>query len=269
MEIRGHGLIATALHAYRDRLPDVLAFAKGVATSAPLQVAAYDREARDLYEAIEDCRRDGRRLIYFSSGGSIYGPSEEPRAEDDALFPVNAYGRHQVVCETVIRMAEVRHLIVRLPNVVGSGRNPAQLVPALVAQCLDGRVTVFADATRDLIGVDDTARLVVRLLEVAPDAGTVQVASGISSPVPALVAEVQRILGTSALEEVRPGGDRQGFATDRLVQLLGDEATFAADYPTMILRRYVPDIARRLRLPRDKPDTTGGPEPRPGPAAGG
>jgi nucleoside-diphosphate-sugar epimerase len=269
MEIRGHGLIATALHVYRDRLPDVLAFAKGVATSAPLQVAAYDREARDLYEAIEDCRRDGRRLIYFSSGGSIYGPSEEPRAEDDSLFPVNAYGRHQVVCETVIRMAEVRHLIVRLPNVVGSGRNPAQLVPALVAQCLDGRVTVFADATRDLIGVDDTARLVVRLLEVAPDAGTVQVASGISSPVSALVAEVQRILGTSALEEVKPGGDRQGFATDRLVQLLGDEATFAADYPTMILRRYVPDIARRLRLPRDKPDATGGPEPRPEPAAGG
>ena len=269
MEICGHGLMATALHAYRDRLPDVLAFAKGVATSAPLQVAAYDREARDLYEAIEDCRRDGRRLIYFSSGGSIYGPSEEPRAEDDSLFPVNAYGRHQVVCETVIRMAEVRHLIVRLPNVVGSGRNPAQLVPALVAQCLDGRVTVFADATRDLIGVDDTARLVVRLLEVAPDAGTVQVASGISSPVSALVAEVQRILGTSALEEVKPGGDRQWFATDRLVQLLGDEATFAADYPTMILRRYVPDIARRLRLPRDKPDATGGPEPRPGPAAGG
>lgn len=251
MDVLGRGLLATGFRQHRDAQPDVIAFAKGVATSAPLELAAYDREARELYDAIEWCHRDDRRLLYFSSGGSIYGKFDQPKSELDPLFPLSAYGRHQIFCETVIRTAGIRHLIVRLPNVVGASGNQQQLIPALVTQALDGRVTVLRDAARDLIGIDDMTRAVIRLLDTCEDSEVVQVASGTSWPVTMIVAEIQQILGTSAEEEVRPGGDAQLFRTGKLRDLIGSEGEFPDDYPRRTLRRYVPDIARQLRGLRD------------------
>ena len=77
---------------------------------------------------------------------------------------------------------QARHLLVRLPNVVGPGGNPHQLLPALLAQARSGTVDVQDGAERDLIAVDDVVRVVLALLATDFTDRTVVVASGSRRP---------------------------------------------------------------------------------------
>ena len=241
MIVLGGGLIARGLRPYESRASDVTAFARGVADSATHDDRAYARECALLYEAIGQCLRERRKLIYFSGGGAVYGPFDGPKDERSPLFPATAYGRHQVTCEAIVRASGVRHLILRLPNVVGAPQNPMQLVPNLVLQALRGEATVYRDAARDLIDIADVARLAVHLAELVEDE-TVVVATGRATPVVDIFAAIQRILGTSARVTVSPGGERQRFDARRLLRAL-PEASFDDSYPTRLLERYVPLLA--------------------------
>lgn len=247
MEILGAGLLASGFERYRHHHPDVVVFAKGVARSSSIESAEFSRESSELSAAIGRCRANGRRLVYFSSAGAIYGGSAEPKSEASPILPKSAYGRHQASCEAAIRNSSVRHLIVRLPNVVGCCGNRRQLIPALIGQCLSGRIRVLRGATRDLIGLDDMARIVDRLLEILQDSDVVQVASGISSPVEEIVEAIQASLGTAAPIDVVPDGEAQMFVCQKLRGLLDPHVDFPLDYPVLVLRRYVPEIAERLQ----------------------
>jgi NDP-hexose 4-ketoreductase len=241
MDILGGGLLARGLRSYETQAPDVTAFARGVADSATTDEREFARECELLYGAIERCLADRRKLLYFSGGGAVYGPFDGAKDERSPLYPRSAYGRHQVTCEAIIRASGVRHLILRLPNVVGAPQNPRQLVPNLVGQALRGHATVYRDAARDLIDIDDVARIAVRLAERQED-DTIVVATGSPTPVVRIFAEIERILGTSAGVSVIPGGDSQRFTIDRLTRILPD-VRFDQAYPSRLLRRYVPELA--------------------------
>ncbi len=243
VRIIGHGLIARSLAPYADRHPDALAFASGVSDSSTTSPAEFERECALLYEALEQARRDDLRIVYFSGGGAIYGRWDRPAREDEPLEPRSAYGRHQLVCEAVIRSAGVRYLIARLPNVVGPAGSERQLVPALVRQALAGRVTVQAGAARDLVGVDDMAAVISDLLATGRPRDVVNVASGVSVPVGEIVTAINGLLGVSP--EIVPvaGGEAQRFATRRLTARLGTKPLAAPGGFQAVLARYVPDLA--------------------------
>jgi nucleoside-diphosphate-sugar epimerase len=241
MVILGRGLIARGLRPYEGRAPDVTVFARGVADSTTTDDREFSRECRLLYEAIAGCLRHGRKLVYLSGGGAVYGPFDGPKDERSPLFPRSAYGRHQVTCEAIVRASGARHLILRLPNVVGAPQNPMQLVPNLVLQALRGEATVYRDAARDLIDIADVARMIVGLAELVED-DIVVVATGRSTPVPRIFADIERILGTAARVTVLPGGESQRFGIGRLRELL-PEVAFDDRYASRLLARYVPELA--------------------------
>lgn len=242
MRILGNGLIARSLRPVAHLHEDVIAFATGVPDSATASQAAFARECDMLYGALEDARRHRLRLVYFSGGGAIYGRWAVPAVETSPLEPRSAYGRHQLLCEAIIGSAGIGYLIARLPNVVGEDANPAQLVPALIRQVIQGRVEVQAHATRDLIDALDLATVIAALLDRAAERDTVNVASGRSVPVPLLVDQIARILGARPAVMTRPTGEAQRFSTAHLTAILGYDPFEGRDFGA-ILARHVPGLA--------------------------
>ena len=138
----GRGLIATALRPVSQRYPGTLFFAAGTGDSACRDRNPFDREQFQLAAAIEHCRLRDLRLVYCSSAGAVYGDFSGLRDEQTPCRPKTPYGAHKLVCESQIRTSNIRHLILRISNLVGPAANPGQLVPNLVQQILSGVVWI-------------------------------------------------------------------------------------------------------------------------------
>jgi nucleoside-diphosphate-sugar epimerase len=252
MIVDGGGLLASAF--VRHGSPDlpVLVFARGVSDSATTDEAAYDRERAELVEALGRAAAQRVTFVHFA-GAPIYGDFDKAVTEGAALLPRTRYGRHQVECESIVRDSGVRFLLLRLPNAVGPGGNPSQLVPSLVRQARAGRVRIRDGAARDLIDVEDVVTLTERLVGAGVAGTVVNVASGVSVTAEAIVSEIATILGAAVIVDRVPGGDAQRFSIERLLAWAGPLA-FDDEYPLRVLRRYVPIIAGRMAIPsRESP----------------
>jgi nucleoside-diphosphate-sugar epimerase len=246
MRIIGRGLIARSLEPYAAAHQATVAFATGVAASSAEPGGEYSRELDQLRAVIRDAAADGERVVYFSGGGALYGDWSRPASEDDAPRPATTYGRHQVECEGLLAASGVPYVILRLPNVVGPSSNRAQLLPSIVAQVLAGTVTVQSGAERDLIAASDFARVASAVLERVDSGVTINLASGESVAVDAIVSIVMRELGASARIEHVAGGTRQRFSIERLEAIMGGDP-FQRPYPVdTVLADCVPRLAQML-----------------------
>lgn len=241
----GDGMLATAFAKIGDRVNRGLIFATGVSDSLCRDGAAYAREGELLESALARCRSQDSTLVYFSSGGAIYGDYAGHRNEDSPVAPSCEYGIRKLEFERLIRESGVDHLILRLPNVAGLGGNPANLVPGLVKQVATGRVRVYRRATRDIIAVEDVVEIVRRLLAAGRRRDLLVVATGIATPVEHLVDRISKILSVSPRVETVERESIQIFDASRLNALI-EMPRFDADYPFMLLQRYVPGMARSL-----------------------
>lgn len=243
VRILGTGLIAGALVPHRAVADDAVVFARGVADLSCVDDREYRREVTALYSLIRECIKSGERLVYLSGGGAVYGPTGDCRREDTPLFPTSAYGRHQLVCESVILGAPIRSLVVRLPNIVGAPQNLRQLVPSLVQQALTGRARIQEQATRDILRVDDAAATIASLASLPSPPPLINVASGRSTSAALIFAEIQSILGTSAEVDFLPGGERQVFSIELLARTLDGIRPATPTYVRTALADYVPLLA--------------------------
>jgi nucleoside-diphosphate-sugar epimerase len=245
MQIIGDGLLGRNLAgAFGDRFPDVTAVAAGVSSTAAATSAEYDREAELLYDIVAHCRRQGRRLLFFSTASfSMYGFPDGEIAESDPVAPPTVYGRHKLALETVVRSSGVDHLILRLSHVVGRHQRAHQLLPALVQHVQDGEVTILEGAHRDLLDVRDMLHAVGRLLEQGVAGEVVNVASGVPQPVERIVEAIEERLGVRARRIRRPGAVSVTLAsTRRLRRLVPDFRTGVSDedYLGTVLDAYLP-----------------------------
>ncbi|MFN8447784.1 MAG: NAD(P)-dependent oxidoreductase [Anaerolineae bacterium] len=235
-------MIAHSLAPYRDLAPDAVIFASGVANSLTVEPGEYSRECVLLTDVLRECRQQDRRIVYFSSGGAIYGTTSALRSETTPTTPMTIYGQHKLACETLIVDSGVPYLILRLANLVGHVQNASQLVPALIRQAKHGHLRLFTHATRDLLDVEDFANLLVLLLEAHSGSDLVTVASGQSIPVTQIAQTICDLLALQPEFERNDGGDEQRFDTSKLQRILPGSAHFAADYYRSVLEKYVADI---------------------------
>ena len=238
MEIIGNGMIAKGLLPYSADINDAVVFASGVSDSTLKDRQEYDREYQMLYQVIHDCRQRDKTLVYFSSGGTVYGKCDDERKEDAPLFPETVYGRHKVLCESVITSSGVRYLIARLPTVVGQTKSKTQLIPVLIKQAMEGHVTLLKDAERDIIGIADVARIIVAILGKLRRNEIINVASGVSVPVSDIFSEIQNNLGVKPIIKIVSGGDKQRFNVDKL-HAYCPEITFTMDYYRNVIQNYI------------------------------
>ncbi len=244
-DVIGSGMLARAFASAAETGPDAIICASGVADSQSSDVFAFRREQALLNDLTRRARERRAVLVYFS-GAPVYGRVSGLRVETAEATPETPYGRHKLECEKLVADGGARYLVLRLPNVVGPSGHPRQLIPSLVAQTLNGSIVTRTDATRDLFDVDDLVAIVAALLRRGVCNSTLNVASGISTPVLRLVEVIAETLGASPSVLSVEGGDSQEFSTAKVCGLLPEYPRFEPDYPVNVLSRRVPEIARAL-----------------------
>ena len=111
----------------------------------------------------EGCGRAGAAMVYISSNEVFDGTATEPYRENDALNPVNAYGRSKLAGEDRVRSTLERHYIVRTAWLYGAGRvSFPEKVLQIAAKT--GRLKGVADEIASPTWTADLARGIAALI---------------------------------------------------------------------------------------------------------
>lgn len=205
-DCRDAGLLATSL----DGIDGVLHMFSATTPGSGNLDPKYDVE-QNLLSALtllEEMGRAGvRRLVYLSSGGTVYGhPESIPIPESHPLRPIGSYGIVKVAVESYIGLfARDRGLlpaIIRPSNTYGErqGRNGAHgVVSVLMRRALTGgEFQVWGDGSlvRDYLHVGDLARL-CRLAAESGLVGTFNAGSGLGTSLETLIDQIMLVSGSS------------------------------------------------------------------------
>ncbi|MFJ4183722.1 NAD-dependent epimerase/dehydratase family protein [Kitasatospora sp. NPDC089509] len=242
MEIIGNGFIARSLQPIAEKYPDTVVLAAGVSWASGTAAADFDREARLLHRTAADCRRTGRRLLFFSTAATgMYGLVDGPGREDLPVVPCTPYGVHKLALEEQLRDSGADHLVLRLGHLVGPGQPAHQLLPTLVRQIRDGDVRIHRGAARDLIDVADVITVIDRLLAQDLSGEIVNVASGEAVPVELIVDRLELGLGCTARRHYQDAGTHHVIAIDKLRALVPE--TDRLGFGPRYFERIVDDFA--------------------------
>lgn len=156
--ILGNGLIASAFKRFHSDIPqDTVVIARGVSNSLEICDEAYEREWQFLQEAVSTASPT-TRFVYFSSSKL-----------DSSLRPDDRRYFHEKLSMEQMLLSEVgpRVLIVRLPQLVGSGGHPNNAFNYLWRSvCADVSLKVFSDGERrELLDVSEVAPVVCKHLK--------------------------------------------------------------------------------------------------------
>ncbi len=164
-------------------------------------------------------RRGGGRIVFASSGGTVYGrPRIIPVPESHPLEPIAAYGVSKVAAEKYLLLYNYLYgidaRIARIANPYGAGQNLAQrqgAVTAFVHHALAGEgieIWGSGEVVRDFICVTDVVKGLIALADVAGFASgalpVFNIGSGRGASLIELIELIERELGRSLRVEHKP-----------------------------------------------------------------
>jgi UDP-glucose 4-epimerase len=206
-------------------------------------------------------RSSAQPWLLFASSREVYGePTRLPVVEDDALRPVNAYGRSKAEGERLVleaRQAGMVTAVVRFANVYGStDDHPDRVVPAFARAAVEGsdlRVD-GSGSTFDFTHLDDTLAGVLAAVDALEQGErrlpTIHFCTGRATTLGELARIANRAGGerSQILEMPRRTYDVTRFVGDprRARAVLGWEA--GIDIVDGV-RRLAQDLARLQALP--------------------
>lgn len=160
--------------------------------------------------------RPGARVVFASSGGTVYGNAQiVPTPETAPLQPVSYYGLLKATSEQYLSMfaaqGRLDGTVLRISNPFGPGQklNRGQgLIPALIARIKAGEPVDMIDggrAVRDFVYIDDVIEaMVLAGHHPALRNETVNVGTGIGTSVRDVLLLVQQALGAEAKLNIAP-----------------------------------------------------------------
>ncbi len=181
-------------------------------TAANDPVTDLDVHVRSSLALLEAARRvGGKRLVFTSSGGTVYGPLASGIAqEDDPLRPIGAYGAGKLAAENYIgvyhRSNWVDGRIARLSNPYGPGQDGGRgqgLVSIFARKAVAGEtLTIFGDGkiVRDYVHVKDVAAALCKLAMIPAEESPMpifNIGSGRGSSINDVVSILSEQLGRS------------------------------------------------------------------------
>ena len=159
----------------------------------------------DLLEALR--RRGSGRVIFASSGGTVYGKLREiPVPESHPREPITAYGAGKVTAETYLGLYRAMYKldcrIARIANPYGAGQNLTRGLGAVTTFCARALsrepITIWGDGkvVRDYIHVGDVAAALVALAGSEPSEEFIfNIGSGVGLNLNEIVNELEAQLG--------------------------------------------------------------------------
>ena len=128
------------------------------------------------------------RMIFLSSGGTVYGNQEiQPIVEDALPRPINHYGNVKLCIENTIRtfnyQAHTKILIARISNPYGPGQDfnkGVGFIDAAIKKTIRGeKIEIWGDGNnvRDYIYIDDVCRMLISLFNYQGNYDTFNISS--------------------------------------------------------------------------------------------
>lgn len=158
-----------------------------------------------MLEALQ--RRGDGRVIFSSSGGTVYGrPQQIPVPEDHALAPINAYGAGKATAEIYLSLFRSMHgmdcRIARISNPFGAGQNISRgqgAVTTFIQHAMsDEPITIWGTGAvvRDYIHINDTAKCLAILANAPRHTEHIfNIGSGAGISLNEIVTELEACLG--------------------------------------------------------------------------
>lgn len=153
-------------------------------------------------------RSGSTRLIFISSGGTVYGNAEiVPTPETAPLAPVSIYGLTKSAIETYISGISRRYgagfVSVRPSNVYGIPLHgtPFGLIPTILRRIADGLpIEIWGDGlnVRDYVYVDDLIDALALIASSRQDLGTLNIGSGIGHTIMDVIGLLEQESGLKA-----------------------------------------------------------------------
>jgi len=169
---------------------------------------------RDLTENVApslrllDLCRDlgGRRVVFISSGGTVYGAATQlPTPESAPTNPLTAYAVSKLTIEKYLALYENLHgldyRVLRLPNPFGPYQVPTKgqgVIGALISSARKGEpMTIWGDGSvvRDYIFVDDVVDAMEAAMADASGERVFNIGSGQGRSLREVIDSVERLMG--------------------------------------------------------------------------
>jgi UDP-glucose 4-epimerase len=165
-----------------------------------------------------------RRLVYLSSGGTVYGiPEADPVPETHPLRPISSYGIVKVAIEHYLRMEQHLHGLsyatVRASNPYGprQGHGGVQgVIGTYLHNIASGEpIQLWGDGSvvRDFIYVEDLAKLCLSVAETGAS-GVFNAGSGQGHSIAGIIEAIAEVTGEAVTPDKKPG---RGIDVPRVV----------------------------------------------------
>ena len=143
-------------------------------------ILGYERDFVQTAKLCSYLKDTDCRMIFFSSGGTVYGNQEvQPITEDAVPVPINHYGNLKLCIENTIRtfnfQMKKNMLIARISNPYGPGQDYHKgvgFIDAAIKHTIAGEtIEIWGDGNvvRDYIYIDDLCRMLYALIEYHGD----------------------------------------------------------------------------------------------------
>lgn len=156
---------------------------------------------------LEACLEQGvKRVIFASSGGTIYGLADEiPTGEDASCWPITGYGVSKLAIERYLYLYEymhgLEHRVLRISNPFGPHQRVSGqqgVIAAFIQRILAGRpIDVWGDGSvrRDFLYVEDVAEAFERAAEHEGSERVFNIGSGVSRSLAEVIEALSVVIG--------------------------------------------------------------------------
>ena len=136
----------------------------------------YGRDFIQTVKLFDMLKETDKKLIFLSSGGTVYGNQEvQPIKEDATANPINHYGNVKLCIENTLRIFDIqaksKMIIARISNPYGPGQDYSKgvgFIDAVIRKTLAGEVVEVwgnGEIIRDYIYIEDVCRMLVSLAD--------------------------------------------------------------------------------------------------------
>ena len=167
----------------------------------------YGRDFIQTVKLFDMLKETDTKLIFLSSGGTVYGEQEvQPITEDACARPINHYGNVKLCIENTLRVFDIqaksKMMIARISNPYGPGQDHKKgvgFIDAVIRKTLDGEnVEIWGDGEniRDYIYIDDVCKMLGNLAMYDGDETVFNLSSGTGTSQKQIMEIVKNIDGS-------------------------------------------------------------------------
>ena len=160
---------------------------------------------------LDSCvKKKVNKIVYFSSGGAIYGENSLPCDENSSLNPISPYGLQKLLNEKILELYNYRfglqYNIIRLSNPYGPYQKPNRgqgVINTFLFNIVKGnKIKIFGDGNivRDYIYIKDAISMILKII-FSERNGIFNVGSGKGMNLNEIIDNIEILFGLHADKE--------------------------------------------------------------------